>query len=126
MLRLLGVLALVAPAAIGWAASPPSHASALYVRYCASCHGVSGTGDGPAAVAMTTMPTDLTTSCASKADLMKVIDGTRTIRAHGDAKMPVWGHVFEQAHEGETRQHRQALRDVEALAEYVQHLCAKR
>jgi hypothetical protein len=36
--------------------------------------------------------------------------------------MPVWGHVFEQRSEDDDRQARQALREVQALAEYVQVL----
>lgn len=41
---------------------PPSlgHGEALYVRYCASCHGDTGAGDGPAAAALTPPPADLT------------------------------------------------------------------
>jgi mono/diheme cytochrome c family protein len=108
------------------AVEPPSHAAAAYARYCASCHGAGGKGDGPAAGALVPPPTDLTKSCLPRAALMRVIDGRRTIRAHGDAKMPVWGRVFEQELGGSGRQHRQALREVQALAEYVQHLCARR
>jgi mono/diheme cytochrome c family protein len=32
-----------------------------FVRYCASCHGVGGTGNGPVAPALKPPPTDLTT-----------------------------------------------------------------
>jgi hypothetical protein len=60
------------------------------------------------------------------AELMKVIDGRRTVRAHGTATMPVWGQVFEEALEGEPRQHIQALREVQAVAEYVRALRPRR
>lgn len=95
------------------------HAEALYRRYCASCHGIDGRGDGPVAAALDPPPTDLTRSKLSLPKLMKVIDGRRTVRAHGTATMPVWGEVFEQTLEGDSRQHRQALREVQAIAEYV-------
>jgi mono/diheme cytochrome c family protein len=98
------------------------HAEARYQRFCASCHGVDGRGDGPAAGALTPQPTDLTRSDLSIPELMKVVDGRRTVRAHGTAAMPVWGEVFEQELEGDSRQHRQALREVQAIAEYVRAL----
>src|SRR5262249_52085200 len=100
----------------------PLHAGDLYQRYCASCHGVDGRGDGPAAGALVPPPTDLTQSDLSLPALMKVIDGRRTVRAHGTAVMPVWGQVFEQEREGDSRQRRQALREVQAVAEYVRAL----
>jgi mono/diheme cytochrome c family protein len=103
----------------------PQHAEAAYRRYCASCHGIDGRGDGPAAASLVPPPTDLTRSQLSLPDLMKVIDGRRTVRAHGTAAMPVWGEVFEQALEDNERHHRQALREVQAIAEYVRTLRAQ-
>jgi mono/diheme cytochrome c family protein len=94
----------------------------LYRRYCASCHGIEGRGDGPAAEALTPRPTDLTTLRSGIPDLMKQIDGRRTIRAHGSAAMPVWGEVFEQSLIGEPHARRTALLKVEAIAGYVQAL----
>lgn len=86
MVRLLAALGLLLA---GCAREPtyPRHGEAMYVRYCASCD---GKGDGPAA-ALSPPPTDLTKSDLSLAELMKVIDGRRTVRAHGTAAMPVWG-----------------------------------
>lgn len=94
----------------------------LYTTLCASCHGVTGTGDGPAAGALTPPPTDLTRSTLKVPELMRVIDGRRTVRAHGSEAMPVWGRVFEQGMQGGGRQHRDALRQTQILAEYVQSL----
>jgi len=94
----------------------------LYKNLCASCHGMNGRGDGPAAGALTPPPTDLTKSTLNVAELMKVIDGRRTVRAHGDAAMPVWGTVIEQAMEGSGREHRDTLRQVQMLAQYVRSL----
>jgi mono/diheme cytochrome c family protein len=113
-------------AACGTAPAPPLHAEAMYVRYCASCHGTTGRGDGPAAGSLDPPPPDLRTSTLNLAELMRVIDGRRTVRAHGTMAMPVWGEVFQetQAQEDPSRQHRQALRDVQALAEYVRSLQA--
>lgn len=103
----------------------PAHAGAAYRQYCASCHGDDGRGDGPVAAALAPPPPDLAASTLNLAELMKVIDGRRTVRAHGTAAMPVWGKVFEQQLEGDERQARQALREVQALAEHVQALQAR-
>lgn len=118
---------LVALAATGLAGTPivahgENEGARLYQTLCASCHGVTGGGDGPAAGALTPPPTDITRSTLKLPELMRVIDGRRTVRAHGSAAMPVWGRVFEQGMEGTGREHRDALRQTQMLAEYVQSL----
>lgn len=123
--RLVSPCVFLVLSACGWEPTYPANAADAYRQWCASCHGLEGRGDGPAATAMSPRPTDLTTSTLSEAELMKVIDGRRTLRAHGDASMPVWGHVFEQVREGDSRQHRDALRQVQGLAEYVIALRAR-
>jgi mono/diheme cytochrome c family protein len=124
VLTIFAVLALLTLAACGETPAVPEHAEALYRRYCASCHGLTGHGDGPAADALSPRPTDLTTSALDLPELMKVIDGRRTVRAHGSAAMPVWGQEFEESLPDDSRTHRQALRQVQAVAEYVQALRA--
>ena len=123
MVRFLAALGLLL---VACAREPayPRHGEAMYAQYCASCHGATGKGDGPAA-ALSPAPTDLTKSDLNLAELMKVIDGRRTVRAHGTAAMPVWGEVLEQTADDPGRQHRQALRDVQAVAEYVRALQAR-
>jgi mono/diheme cytochrome c family protein len=96
--------------------------AALFKTLCASCHGIDGRGDGPAAEAMQPRPTDLTTSTLNLAELMRVIDGRRTVRAHGDGSMPVWGREFKEAMAGSGRENRDSLRQVQMLAEYVRSL----
>jgi mono/diheme cytochrome c family protein len=124
MVRRLAALGLLLA---GCAQEPayPLHADAMYTRHCASCHGLAGKGDGPVAGALSPPPTDLTKADLSLPELMKVIDGRRTVRAHGTAAMPVWGEVFEQTAADPEREHRQALREVQAVAEYVQALRAR-
>jgi mono/diheme cytochrome c family protein len=68
-----------------------------FLRYCASCHGVDGTGNGPVARTLSTPPANLRL-LADKfgmplptARLAQVIDGRDAIRAHGTHDMPVWG-----------------------------------
>jgi mono/diheme cytochrome c family protein len=81
----------------GTAAEPESPGKAAYMRYCSSCHGAGGKGDGPLANMLTTKPTDLT-QIAKKAGgqfplktVDQAIEGTRPIRGHGEVDMPVWG-----------------------------------
>src|SRR5439155_20325339 len=72
---LLGLLAAAAVGCLIWPAltpgGRPARASAangdgvkagraLYVRYCATCHGETGRGDGSSAASFATMPADLT------------------------------------------------------------------
>ena len=81
-----------------------------YVRYCASCHGLSGDGRGPVAKVLRTPPTDvrtLTTRYGAPLPLDRVaraIDGRQSITAHGEREMPVWGERFSEVDSlGETR-----------------------
>ena len=103
---LLATLAL-APSALCLAAcgrDPAVEASGrnTYLRYCASCHGSEGRGDGPLAAELAKPPSDLT-QIARRAGgryderyVMSVIDGRRRVAAHGTRDMPVWGAVFEE------------------------------
>ena len=74
---------------------------ALFTTYCASCHGVSGRGDGPAAEALRHRPADLTQFAARNggvfngARIHRFIDGRTVITAHGTMEMPVWGDMFK-------------------------------
>jgi mono/diheme cytochrome c family protein len=71
-----------------------------YLRYCASCHGKGGKGDGPALPALRVAPTDLTKLSQrqggfDKGAILAAIDGRREVAAHGSREMPVWGAIFE-------------------------------
>lgn len=72
----------------------------LYLKYCSSCHGPTGKGDGDVAAVMEPRPADLT-QMARKAGgqfpfyaVVRMIDGRTTVRGHGDPDMPVWGELF--------------------------------
>jgi mono/diheme cytochrome c family protein len=79
----------------------PTSGKEMFTQYCASCHGIDGKGNGPAAAAMKAQPTDLT-QLARKHDgkypgnhvasVLKFGEGGTT--AHGSAEMPVWGPLF--------------------------------
>jgi mono/diheme cytochrome c family protein len=78
-----------------------------FVRYCASCHGTNGTGDGPVAKSLTKPPANLRLlsdrfgSPLPTAKLAELIDGRDAVRAHGTADMPVWGERLYAMGQGE-------------------------
>jgi len=79
-------------------AAPPDGAQ-VFRTYCASCHGLSARGDGPAAPAMRVAPPDLTAIARRNHGMFpservrQIIEG-KGVAAHGDRVMPVWGDVF--------------------------------
>lgn len=72
----------------------------LYQDYCATCHGLEATGQGPMAPALVVQPVDLTQLTAlndGTFPLLRVvrrIDGRDPLVSHGSA-MPVYGEFFE-------------------------------
>ncbi len=96
----------------------------LFQRNCASCHGIEGRGDGPAAAALDPRPSDLTRSTLGLEELEARIDGRRPVPAHGISAMPVWGEIFAQALVGEPEARQIAALRLRALAEHVRSLRA--
>jgi mono/diheme cytochrome c family protein len=92
----------VCGSAVGQAAPAETPGKYLYLKYCGACHGVSGKGDGVASGYLRPKPTDLTQLAKAAGGefpyvaTMQSIDGTKSVRAHGDPEMPVWGAVFRQ------------------------------
>lgn len=79
----------------------------LYSGYCASCHGRTGKGDGPAAPALKAPPTDLTALARDNggkfptAQMESVIRGQASIPSHGSREMPTWGPLFSSLSQGQ-------------------------
>ena len=73
----------------------------LFQRFCASCHGKFGYGDGPVAPAIKVLIPDLTQLSKRSggrfpADRVReIIDGRAVLPAHGTRPMPVWGYELE-------------------------------
>jgi mono/diheme cytochrome c family protein len=78
----------------------PTSGKEMYRQYCASCHGVDGKGDGPAAPALKVPTTNLTILSMKNggtfpaAHVAAVIQGDGMTPAHGSKDMPVWGPIF--------------------------------
>jgi mono/diheme cytochrome c family protein len=103
--------ALIAIAALGLPAAaaeePPGYDPLLaelgapfFQRYCTSCHGMGGRGDGPTAASLRTPPADLTGIAKRRGgafptgEIAQFIDGRFALPAHGSREMPVWGERF--------------------------------
>lgn len=101
----------------------------MYVAYCASCHGKDGKGNGPAAVALKSVPTDLTQLAASNGGRFPENHVTQTIKgdfgtpSHGSRDMPVWGSIF--ASMGTTSDGSMQLR-IRNLTKYIASLQQQR
>jgi mono/diheme cytochrome c family protein len=73
-----------------------------YEAACATCHGLNGKGDGPAARQLNVKVPDLTVLGRNNQGVFpfdrvyQVIDGRQEVRGHGSREMPVWGHAFRQ------------------------------
>ena len=107
-----------------------------YEARCATCHGVSGKGDGPTAAYLTSKAPDLTTLTKRNngifpvADMYEVITGPKGASTHGTREMPVWGtayrveageHYMDMPYDPEAYVRARVL----ALIEYVSRLQEK-
>jgi mono/diheme cytochrome c family protein len=97
----------------------------LYARFCSSCHGATGRGDGPVAGEFKVEVPDLTL-IARRAKgtyprdrIVRIIDGRHIIGAHGSRTMPVWGEDFSRLELGNPDAERSTRVVIDRLADYV-------
>jgi mono/diheme cytochrome c family protein len=80
--------------------SDPTSGAQMYKDYCASCHGLQGKGDGPAAPLLKSAPTDLSRLAERNGGRYPSMKVTGTLKygssgnAHGTIDMPIWADVF--------------------------------
>jgi len=100
----------------------------LFLRYCASCHGIDAKGGGPLAASLKRQPADLTTLAKrsgapfDEGAVMATIDGRRLVAEHGSREMPVWGVLFEEEREGQPFQAYTGLLHSRALSDYLRSI----
>ncbi len=115
-----------AQAAANPAATPAvERGRVLFERHCAVCHGKAGTGDGPAASAMTRRPTNLTLmqkrhGAFFAAQAESAIRGTDPVVAHGVPGMMVWGAIFRAHARGGEAAVDARIADLVAFMESIQ------
>jgi mono/diheme cytochrome c family protein len=100
----------------------------LYARFCASCHGTEGRGDGPVAGYFNVEVPDLTLitrragGAYPRERIARVIDGRHIIAAHGSRAMPVWGEDLNRAEIGDPNAERATRIVIDRLANYLAEL----
>lgn len=109
-------------------ARQPSIASGkeTFLKYCASCHGEGGKGDGPASIAVKDPMPDLTT--LSRRHEGKYPAGYvsavgkfgRNMAAHGSEDMPVWGSRLKAVDPVRDPTGQQHIEDLGAFLESLQ------
>jgi len=99
-----------------------------FVKYCATCHGMEGKGDGPVGKVLKIPPTDLTTLAKNSEGkfpagfVAAVLKFGRNLAAHGSPDMPVWGSRFrtiDPVHDPTGQRH------VDDVVAYIESLQAK-
>ena len=105
----------------------PASGKAMFIEYCAACHGESGVGNGPAASALKKTPADLTQLSAHnggkfpEAKVSRFIKGDDVVAAHGSRDMPIWGDVFRSM----STDNSMLAQRVYNLTKYVESIQAK-
>ena len=99
-----------------------------FLKYCASCHGKTATGDGPAAFVLKTPPPDLTTLSKRHEDkfpagyVSAVLTFGKSFASHGAVDMPIWGSRFktlDPVHDPTGQQH------IDDVVAYIRSLQVK-
>jgi mono/diheme cytochrome c family protein len=99
-----------------------------FLKYCASCHGKTAKGDGPAAFVLKTPPADLTTLSKRHEDIFPagyvsaVLTFGQSFASHGAVDMPIWGSRFktlDPVHDPTGQQH------IDGVVAYIRSLQVK-
>lgn len=100
----------------------------LYERFCASCHGADGYGDGPVASSLKVMIPDLTRMYQRhggkfpEEKVREIIDGRQVIPVHGSRHMPVWGQQFFVGEGADQQAEARLNRIVDKLVDYIRSI----
>jgi mono/diheme cytochrome c family protein len=78
---------------------PVARGEKLFINYCASCHGLDGSGEGPVASSLKQRPNDLRRiqsryGVFPAEEVGRKISGDLSATVHGRKDMPVWGLVL--------------------------------
>jgi mono/diheme cytochrome c family protein len=124
------IFVLIGPLLIGVAmnavAGDVAQGRAAFVQYCASCHGLTGEGDGPLARILTTPPANLRRLSERYGNplpadqIARFIDGRADVSAHGPRDMPVWGKRFNAEPQGSERKTSELIAKLVAYLQSIQ------
>ena len=99
---------------------------AIYLQYCASCHGPNGEGNGPLAPMLTTPPANLRKlyqrygNPLPEDQIARFIDGRSDVRLHGPRDMPVWGERFYVDANGNAQEVKSRIAKLVAFLQSIQ------
>jgi len=97
-----------------------------YGKYCASCHGKLGKGDGPVAETLKIAPADLTALARNydgkfpRGYVSAVLIFGKRVASHGSDDMPVWGAKFRKIDPEHDRSGQKHIDDLIAYLESIQ------
>lgn len=100
----------------------------LYARFCASCHGAQGHGDGVVASSFRIMVPDLTRIARRHGgkfpdeQIHRIIDGRRTLPPHGSREMPVWGFEFRTQNAEKPDPQHSTDQMIQRLTDYIRSM----
>ena len=105
------------------APTSPGSGKEMFGAYCAVCHGLEGSGDGPAADVLKKKPADLTALASKNGGKFPEAHVFVTLRqanspVHGSGEMPVWGAIFSSVSLGQA----EIQMRINNLVSYVQSL----
>jgi mono/diheme cytochrome c family protein len=104
----------------------PTDGAEMFKAYCATCHGIKGEGDGPAASALKKVPGNLTRLSERNngkfpsARVTSVIEGRDGVDAHGNREMPIWGPIFRSL--ASSGADRETVLRIHNLTKYVESI----
>ena len=107
---------------------PSNSGKEMYKSYCAVCHGTDAKGNGPAASALKTEPSDLTLLARKNggkypsAHIASILRGQASMPSHGSPDMPIWGPLFSSISQGHESQVQQRTAN---LVNYIETLQVK-
>lgn len=108
------------------AADEVAQGRAIYLQYCASCHGPTAEGNGPMAQILTTPPANLRKLSERYGNplpadqIARFIDGRADEKAHGPRDMPVWGKRFYTEGQVSERQIKVLIAELVAYLQSIQ------
>jgi mono/diheme cytochrome c family protein len=112
-----------------YSVTPQSYSGVrLYQVFCASCHGLTGHGDGPVQPSLKVSVPDLTRIAERhggvfpREPIREIIDGRTLYAAHGARTMPVWGFEFLGSSTNDELARREAQKTVDRLVRYLETL----
>lgn len=99
-----------------------------YMKYCATCHGPTGTGDGMASSTFNKHPVDLTLLSRQNGGtfpmtkVLSIVKGDTPISAHGTREMPVWGEILGHPLDDSMYQQDAANLKILSIASYLESI----